>query len=71
MSRRLVSRIYDLLTYPTENLYDVRDVYLIFHTRKGQVKKPLLVDGEPRYDEEFLDKWIKSGRLEYEEIESN
>lgn len=71
MSRRLVRRIFDLLIYPTDNLYDVKDVTLIFHTRKGQVRKPLLVDGEPQYDEEFLDKWIKSGRLEYEEIESN
>jgi hypothetical protein len=67
MSRRFVTSIFDLIIYPTKNLYDIKDVYLIFHTKKGAVIKPLLVDGEPQYDEEFLDKWIKSNRLEYDE----
>jgi hypothetical protein len=71
MSRRYVTSIFDLLIFPTENTYDVKDVTLIFHTRGGvEVRKPLLVNGEPQYDEEFLDKWIKSNRLEYEEIKS-
>ena len=64
MSRHYVKRIYDLLIYPTEGLYRIKDVDLIFHTKKGEVIKPLLVEGQPQFDEEFLDKWIKSNRLE-------
>jgi hypothetical protein len=67
MSRLYVKTIFDLLIYPTERLYDVKDVDLIFHTKIGEVRKPLLIEGRPQYDEEFLDKWIKSNRLEYEE----
>ena len=65
MSRQYVRNIFDLLIFPTEGLYKVKDVDLIFHTSRGEESHPLLVDGEPQYDEEFLDKWIKSNRLEF------
>lgn len=66
MLRQYVSSIFDLIIYPVEELYEIKDVNLIFHTRKGEVKKPLLVEGKPQFKEDYLHKWIINRRLEYE-----
>jgi hypothetical protein len=61
-----VNSIYDLLIYPTEGTYDIKDVTLIFMTAKGERKRKLLENDTPQFSEEELTKWIESKRLFYE-----